>query len=897
MATTGKIKEELKVKEFPTSDRLYHRLMTDPKYNKNDFFIVYWDGLRNKYIDMPIVKWVAKDGDIPWHRVYYFKYHEQVIWDREAKTFILHSVPVMENTGLATEFTLFNLNTLCELYQPAITKISLRYAAMSKQILDTDADIVCLQEVTPALQDLINADSDLTAKYPVCIVSDLDPMGEMLLSKTQPVEFEDFELSRQKYAIRAMFQLEDGRLLDVFTCHLTSSVAVDAENKRLRQLKCLSSKINRDRLTVVALDSNSFDSRLPYLDYMTDAWLALQPDADGFTFDVQHNSLAQQMSRTQRSARYDRILSFSSSGDLRATNICVLNEVQVSDHYGLLTRFDANAGAAGPALAISTPECRQTALVLIPPVELWPHIQEMRVQHDPYFPRWMPHISVCFGFVAGSEFEAMSQRIAALGLQAFDANFCGYDILPQQRACTLFARLDEPSETQVLEMAKRLNLVYPCQMTKPHLSLGLVESEAKARAYTKQSLQWNFPVDRLYMISRENSVHFQVKRVIHLQKPNVAVSAGPASTELSDVSGANSGLVGRNPGATIQFLSHLAAPSAKWQPVGSHLFNGDTNGSDCDLLVWSPLAKTTFINDLHRQCEQCGEFTECTVLTNDHTASLRVWTLHGACIDVHVLQSSAKTAAEIQTDDVVTMNMFREPLYILKCMAGREALFAECLRWTKSRARAMGIYDQMYGYLGGISCAILVAHCLRASPDCTSVAQFSDALVRHYSQWNWEEPITLQSDRAYRRTTDPCDQFMVIALSTAPFTNTARRLVPSTAACWKRALAEGFAHDLPALPYQLRMTLQCTPRCELEKFQRLLARDLHRVVLALEQRAGETRPGCEWTVVDNRATYVMQMLRTSSVIDREMQALQTKLAGLSFECSVELTYSVDKCSP
>eukprot|EP00698_Gefionella_okellyi_P008328 TRINITY_DN2061_c0_g1_i1.p1 TRINITY_DN2061_c0_g1~~TRINITY_DN2061_c0_g1_i1.p1 ORF type:complete len:324 (+),score=77.35 TRINITY_DN2061_c0_g1_i1:40-1011(+) len=79
-------------KKFPTSDRVYYQIMTDSRYDKSDFTLLYWDGLKNDYASIPITDWVLKGGDIPWHRVYFFKYRDVVVWDRESKQYTLKDI-------------------------------------------------------------------------------------------------------------------------------------------------------------------------------------------------------------------------------------------------------------------------------------------------------------------------------------------------------------------------------------------------------------------------------------------------------------------------------------------------------------------------------------------------------------------------------------------------------------------------------------------------------------------------------------------------------------------------------------------------------------------------------------------------------------------------------------
>ena len=144
------------MKGLITSEKLYYRLMTDPAFNKNDFWIVYFDAIKNAFVDMPIIKWVPKDGDIPWHRVYFLKYHDQVIWDREKRFFSLDCVPKAEVQMLGDDVCVLTLNSLFDIYDSDVTNIVPRMPNLMKLIDSCGADIVCLQEITPKFDSLLH---------------------------------------------------------------------------------------------------------------------------------------------------------------------------------------------------------------------------------------------------------------------------------------------------------------------------------------------------------------------------------------------------------------------------------------------------------------------------------------------------------------------------------------------------------------------------------------------------------------------------------------------------------------------------------------------------------------------------------------------------------------------
>ena len=51
----------------------------------------------------------------------------------------------------------------------------------------------------------------------------------------------------------------------------------------------------------------------------------------------------------------------------------------------------------------------QTAVVIIPPKEIWASIQLIRQQHDTNYRRWMPHITLMYPFRPRAEFDLVAK--------------------------------------------------------------------------------------------------------------------------------------------------------------------------------------------------------------------------------------------------------------------------------------------------------------------------------------------------------------------------------------------------------------------------------------------------------------------------------------------------------
>ncbi|WP_141327625.1 DUF504 domain-containing protein, partial [Myxococcus sp. AB025B] len=68
---------------FTTSREVYHRIRWDPRLEAREFVIGY-DTHGERLEEMPFEAFVP-DGEIPWHRVWYFKRGREVVWDRKER--------------------------------------------------------------------------------------------------------------------------------------------------------------------------------------------------------------------------------------------------------------------------------------------------------------------------------------------------------------------------------------------------------------------------------------------------------------------------------------------------------------------------------------------------------------------------------------------------------------------------------------------------------------------------------------------------------------------------------------------------------------------------------------------------------------------------------------------
>lgn len=127
----------------------------------------------------------------------------------------------------------------------------------------------------------------------------------------------------------------------------------------------------------------------------------------------------------------------------------------------------------------------KTALVIIPPEDLWAPIQGLRRQYDRHFRRWMPHITLLYPFRPASTFEALAPRLAhaCAALAPFEVKLTRFDLFLHSRRNSTLYLLPEPDGSLQALQAAVMKIVPDCDDVsrlpggfKPHLSVGQVRS-------------------------------------------------------------------------------------------------------------------------------------------------------------------------------------------------------------------------------------------------------------------------------------------------------------------------------------------------------------------------------------------------------------------------------------
>ena len=196
---------------FPTSENLFKRIKTDRSISSSHVTIGYYDSVLDKYLEKRFSAWkeIKNGGDIPWHRVYYFKYMDQVVWDRNTKTYAPDKLISIQK-NLPEEFKIISYNVLSE-------KLSERKDKIMDYLITSNPSIVCLQEVEDVL---INGLKQLN-EYELA-VTDMKHNNIVFMSKFKINAIHIIQMNANKQALKITICDHNNNDVQFIGLHLTS---------------------------------------------------------------------------------------------------------------------------------------------------------------------------------------------------------------------------------------------------------------------------------------------------------------------------------------------------------------------------------------------------------------------------------------------------------------------------------------------------------------------------------------------------------------------------------------------------------------------------------------------------------------------------------------------------
>ncbi|MFX0010365.1 MAG: 2'-5' RNA ligase family protein [Candidatus Hermodarchaeota archaeon] len=173
-----------------------------------------------------------------------------------------------------------------------------------------------------------------------------------------------------------------------------------------------------------------------------------------------------------------------------------------------------------------------TAVVIIPPEELWKVIQKIRMTYDRQFHRWMPHITLLYPFKPQSDFQELDSlfSFACKQIESFQINFHKFKFFNHgKQRYTVWLEPEPGNPIKVLQNAL-LQIVPDCNDVTlhqngftPHLSVGQIAGKNNLISVMDRfQANWvslEFKVSSIYFIAREKqkSSAFKIKKEFYLK--------------------------------------------------------------------------------------------------------------------------------------------------------------------------------------------------------------------------------------------------------------------------------------------------------------------------------------------------------------------------------------------
>lgn len=855
---------------------MHDRILWDPKLNSLAFYIGYEDRmLKDAFGEKLLIDWAS--NDIPWNRVQYIRCADTIVWDRAKRidlfeahqlpseafalstqamqaSLIIKGIPIVPKASylvtaqertlitstencLVETLTVASFNVLTDKYASEAIPSTARHRAIVQHIVALDADIILLQEVdAPMLETLLQANW----KQPM-YSSDIQRNSgnyyqELVLLSKYPFSWMEFQYSTHKKFPIASWQI-NGQAFHVANVHLSSNRAADALTVRQEQVKILLEYL--DRLEGTALIGGDFNSRgtagVEQLEAQAfrDCWAAVHPDDKGYTFEPDKNPLAKQSTLTGLPARFDRfyLRSTQHPWSIEAAAIFAKDALEASallfpsDHYGLSISIAPKKVLSEPVLSnnpwASISASYRSAIVLIPDEATCQKIEGIRQAFDRKQKRWMPHITLLYGFLPERYFAQAAHELSAVlkGFPVFELELKQYQFFAQQSETSAWL---EPVETEKKGSLKKLQqllqdffvLKNSTEKAKkgftPHLSIGQFRSEVQALAALPAWQASRFKVRQIAFISRRQEAPFEVQYTIDLESGTIKKSTASKRIEQDLIAFLKTKQVlipfseqeirSIVLGVIQTTCNSILGQEYQLRILGSTRLGTNTFTSDLDVLAAVPKELDTFFFLEAVQTQLEGWYESARLIRSAQVPILKLQ-MDGISVDLLCVECptsfismdalSEKHRRYFSPQNWQAVTGILEAESILKYTQNRISLdtfqwFVKALKiWAKARA----IKGNAFGFLGTYSWTILAAWVLDQVPaqeDSEDVTVLMAYFFNALNQYDWANPISIVKEQSYKLR-EKQDR-MPILTSIKPYYNSARNITRST----KRILQQEF---------------------------------------------------------------------------------------------------------
>ncbi|GAB2956116.1 hypothetical protein GCM10027280_50890 [Micromonospora polyrhachis] len=802
-----------------TSEEIYHRIRWDPRFDPARFVLgINVRGASPKRVPLPAF---VPGGDIPWHRVLFIEADGEVVWDRSAGVDDLDSSQlgrvrqprllraplftarspyvwdpvagwcpaatsptgrVASASPMSAALRVLTWNTLWDRYDSDRIDTARRRPLLLAALERADADLIALQEVEVDLLALLAGSPWIRSRYALTTdptSREVDGDGLLLLSRLPVREAGRLPLGPYKAVVAITVESAAGPVV-VATTHLTSDHADDGPGRRDVELARVAEALTTvDTNLILVGDFNDGGDRPAEALRLRDAWTEVYGSDDRTpTFDPQANPLAAVSSLSGRAGRLDRVL--LRGPDLRVADAAVRGDspatpdnLFVSDHYGVAVDVvvGGTPGGSDYADVLDAHPTARTALVWLPPEQLWSAIQEIRSAHDPQLHRWPPHVSVMFGFVPEADFEAAVSLLVDVvaEIAPFSVLLRGVRAFSHGDDATVWLDPAAAGAAPWIGLRDTVERRFPrCRGRGagfvPHLSLG--------RSRKPDRLAADFEVRLGHHRAQVGELVLLSRRGVEPMRPRATVALGTGAVRWVDQIGAVAPIdVVAGTGRVERLVGRLrdALPDAVVHVVGSRRLGCAVAGADLDLVVALP--DSVDLTELAvRVAAALPAATDVRPVVGARVPGLRL-RVGDLDVDLVVVATAGippveavSRRTELGEPAAMALSAVSDAEAILAAVDGSRAgvdegsagvdesragvdvsrlRFVRLAREVKSWARARGLDSAPFGGLPGLAWTILAARTV-----CDAGAIPTADLLGHFfgqwAAWDWRRPIALR---------------------------------------------------------------------------------------------------------------------------------------------------------
>lgn len=858
---------KLEKKKMATSRQVYDRIIWDIRLDSSVFVIGFQERMSSTGVrEKPLTQWEG-DGDIPWHRIRYIRCGDVVVWNREQHLDLIsggelpqiawkknisaeNNMSLPENNQVifpqrhvyryhlqnwevdtqplssvnSQSLTIVSFNVLCNLYEAEKIQTEKRLPVIVEHLRKCNADIIAIQEATPPLVQLLLS-QDWVKDYYISessAATTVKTYGNLLLSRL-PFTLVEHQFAENKRVLVGTWQINE-EFFHVAVVHLTSDYAKNALDKRKHQLSTIIKYLQQySGSCLIVGDFNiKGDEQTEVLTEagFVDVWREVNPDDPGYTFDPERNSLAALMSLYGIPARLDRILLksqnqnwISQSMNLFACEPLENLEATIfpSDHFGIRAVLGFSASSSASSLSEVRP-VYQSAVVIIPPDDVLPPIQNIRQLYDARFERWMPHINLIYGFLPESYFadavEIMTPALAQLS--PFLVTLADFQTFTHRKNSTAWLRPVTQPETALQHLQAILQTLFPqCdeQSSKspngftPHLSVGQFPTPEAVIANLPQWFPVSFRVESIALISRRDDEPFAVRQIVHLGKPEIYASSPELIQIINQLEPELSSAQQLQRDTVLEVVTQACTECLGF-PASIHLLGSARLGvqspdSDLDAVCLIPqyLSGEVFLANVEQRLQGLCDRSKVVL-----DAKIPVLRLKLAGISLDLLYARTENWEQglknLQLKDEISLKSiigcWEADLIMEKIQPNVSlTLYRWLLRAVRAWAKSRCIYGNAWGFLGGFSWALLAAwSCLIYKNADMSLDALFHNFFQLLNQHDWGQPISL-TDAGKRYPVQLPRDYLPVVTSIEPCQNTARNVTQSTVQILQQEFTRG----------------------------------------------------------------------------------------------------------